>query len=275
MPTPQPVIVWFRDDLRVSDHPALHAAAKTGSPVICLYVLDDTAGRPSGAAARWWLAQSLRALGAEIAARGGSLVLRKGPAAKVVAELARESGACAVHWNEIAQAPHQAVERQLEAALARLGINSQIFPGDLTVSPRQSVTRKAGPCAYSRRSGGGCCRSAIRQSRCLRRKSCALRRGLRAMRWRAGSSSRPKPDWAGGLRETWSPGETSARARLRDFLKRTARVYVGDRDRPDREGTSSLSPHLRFGEPSPRQSGMRRGSRRRKSRPSGPASRSS
>ena len=101
-----PVIVWFRDDLRLSDHPALHAAVKAGAPVVCLYVLDEAAGRPPGSAARWWLAQSLRALGAEIATRGGSLVLRRGPAAKVVAELARESGARAVHWNGIAQAPH-------------------------------------------------------------------------------------------------------------------------------------------------------------------------
>ena len=58
------VIVWFRDDLRLSDHPALHAAAKTGAPVIALYVLDETSAglRPLGGAARWWLAQSLRAL---------------------------------------------------------------------------------------------------------------------------------------------------------------------------------------------------------------------
>ena len=61
-----PCIVWFRDDLRLSDHPALHAAASSGRPVICLYVLDEpgrTSGaRPLGGAARWWLAQSLRAL---------------------------------------------------------------------------------------------------------------------------------------------------------------------------------------------------------------------
>ncbi|MGD5648103.1 FAD-binding domain-containing protein, partial [Xanthomonas citri pv. citri] len=62
-----------------------------------------------------------------------------------------------------------------------------------------------------------------------------------------------KPDWAGGLRESWTPGEASARTRLRDFLKHTAHSYAGDRDRPDREGTSGLSPHLRFGELSPRQ----------------------
>src|SRR6516225_5081153 len=106
-----PCIVWFRDDLRLSDHPALHAAAKSGAPVICLHVLDEPVGRPLGGAARWWLAQSLRSLGKTLAAIGGSLTLRRGPAAKVIPELARESEAGCVHWNEIAQAPHQAVEK--------------------------------------------------------------------------------------------------------------------------------------------------------------------
>ncbi len=111
--------------------------------MICLYVLDDAAGRAAGGAARWWLAQSLRALGADIAARGGSLVLRKGPAAKVIPEVARESGAGAVYWNTIAQAPHQAVEKQLEAALAKLGVDSQSFPGDLLVPP-SAIRNKEG-----------------------------------------------------------------------------------------------------------------------------------
>src|SRR5207244_5091059 len=119
------------------------AAAKTGAPVICLYVLDDATGRVPGGATRWWLAQSLRALGAEIATRGGSLTLRRGPSAKVVPEMARDSGAGAVHWNTVAQAPHQAVEKQLEAALAKLGVDSQSCPGDLLV-PSSAVRNKEG-----------------------------------------------------------------------------------------------------------------------------------
>ncbi|WP_456727131.1 deoxyribodipyrimidine photo-lyase [Bradyrhizobium sp. USDA 3397] len=75
----------------MSDQHALHAAT-SGAPVLCLYVLDEAAGRAPGGAARWWLAQSLRALGAEIGARGGSLVLRRGPAAKVIPEVVRQSG---------------------------------------------------------------------------------------------------------------------------------------------------------------------------------------
>src|SRR4029079_5355445 len=89
-----PVIVWFRDDLRLSDHPALHAAAETGADVVCLYVLDEesAAVRPLGGAARWWLAQSLRTLAAGLAKVGAQLVLRKGPAARVVAQVARGGG---------------------------------------------------------------------------------------------------------------------------------------------------------------------------------------
>lgn len=111
--------------------------------MICLYVLDETAGRAPGGAARWWLAQSLRALGAEIIARGGSLILRRGAAAKVISGLARESGARAVFWNVIEQAPHKAVESELEAALAKLGVDSQCFPGDL-LAPPSAIRNKEG-----------------------------------------------------------------------------------------------------------------------------------
>jgi deoxyribodipyrimidine photo-lyase len=61
------------------------------------------------------------------------------------------------------------------------------------------------------------------------------------------------PDWAGGLRETWTPGEAPAQQRLKTFLADGLKGYTNDRDRPDRDGTSTLSPHLRFGEISPRQ----------------------
>src|SRR5882757_375179 len=104
---PRPCIVWFRDGLRLSDHPALHAASRTGAPVICLYVFDEQGTRPLGGAARWWLAQSLRALQERLAAIGSPLVLRRGSAVKIIAELARDADADAVYWNEIAQAPHQ------------------------------------------------------------------------------------------------------------------------------------------------------------------------
>src|ERR1700676_2086658 len=141
--TTRPCIVWFRDDLRLSDHPALHAASRTGAPVVCLYVLDEQSpalkapeARPLGGAARWWLAQSLRALQANLSALGATLVLRKGAAARVIADLAREADAAGVFWNEIAQAPHLAVADQVIRALDEIGVGTQNFPGDLLVEPR-------------------------------------------------------------------------------------------------------------------------------------------
>jgi deoxyribodipyrimidine photo-lyase len=165
------VIVWYRDDLRLSDHFALSAATKAHAPVVFVYVLDDRAPglRPLGGAARWWLARSLRALQASLRERGASLVLRKGPAPAVIAALGREVGADAVYWNEIAQAPHRAIEDRVAAALNEIGIVTHRFPGDLLASPSQIPTRRTGACGCSPRSGGGCRRWAIRRSRCLRR----------------------------------------------------------------------------------------------------------
>ena len=110
-------IVWYRDDLRISDHPALSAAVKSHAKVAFIYILDDKAPgiRPLGGAARWWLAQSLRALQEGLRKRGASLVLRKGSAPAVITALARETGAEAVYWNEIAQAPHRAVADRVAA----------------------------------------------------------------------------------------------------------------------------------------------------------------
>src|SRR6185437_14954753 len=136
--TMPPHIVWFRDDLRLSDHPALHAAGQAGAPVICLYVLGETLPSPAralGGAARWWLAQSLRALQASLQAIGAVLILRKGSAARIIVELARDTGAGAVFWNEIAQTPERAVADQVAAGLEAIGVASQRFPGDLLAAP--------------------------------------------------------------------------------------------------------------------------------------------
>jgi deoxyribodipyrimidine photolyase len=139
---PRPHIVWFRDDLRLSDHPALTAAAQSGAGVICLCVFDQHSlalgpprARALGGAARWWLAQSLKALGAGLNALGAPLVLRKGPAADVIVAPAREVDAACVCWNEIATVPQQAVADGVGAALTEIGVASQSFPGDLLVHP--------------------------------------------------------------------------------------------------------------------------------------------
>ena len=97
----QPSVVWFRQDLRLSDNPALAAAADLGAPILPLFVLDERAPGPwaTGGAARWWLDRSLAALEADLRALGLPLVLRRGPAQEVVPQVAAEVAAGAVFWN--------------------------------------------------------------------------------------------------------------------------------------------------------------------------------
>jgi deoxyribodipyrimidine photo-lyase len=252
-----PCIVWFRDDLRLSDHPALHAAAGTGRPVICLYVFDQALRQPGaraiGGAARWWLAQSLRALDNSLAALGVPLLLRRGSAAKIIPELAREIGAGGVFWNTIAQAPHLTTERDLNAALHDLGIEAQAFAGDLLATPENLRTKEGRGLRvftpfWRRIQAMGAPPNSLPAPATLRAGPNLAGETVESLHLEP-----TRPDWAGGLRETWTPGESAGQKRFANFLKTGLAGYTENRDRPDRDGTSGLSPHLRFGEVSPRQ----------------------
>ena len=252
-----PCLVWFRDDLRLSDHPALHAAAATKRPVICLYVFDETSREPGarliGGAARWWLAQSLRSLQKSLTAHGVPLLLRKGPAARIIAEVARESRATDVFWNAIAQAPQQVAECDVASALLDLGIEVHSFAGDLLATP-ELVRSKEGRGLrvftpfWRRIQAMGAPPDPLPPPRHLRPGP-----DLESETVESFDLEPTRPDWAGGLRETCTPGESAAQKRLKRFLKTGLDGYADARDRPDRDSTSGLSPHLRFGEISPRQ----------------------
>ena len=132
MPNAPPAIVWYRDDLRLSDHPALTAAVATGLPLICVYVLDDAASiRPLGAASRWWLAQSLRALEADLKKAGGTLVLRRGPSVKTITDIARKTSAAKVFANRI----YAKAEEAARGALGALGdaVNGAMLDWRMTI----------------------------------------------------------------------------------------------------------------------------------------------
>ncbi|RJF65450.1 cryptochrome/photolyase family protein [Rhodopseudomonas palustris] len=255
----RPAIVWFRDDLRLSDHPALYEAAASGAPLICIYVLDEQSpqlrppqARQLGGASRWWLAQSLRALAASLRGRGGALILRRGPAAEIVAALARQLDAAAVHWNEIEIAPDRAVADDLAEALSIAGIAHHRHRSDL-LAPPATIRTKEGRglrvfTPFWRRvlSLGDPPKPLPAPAR--------LRNGpeVPSDEIAAWQLEPTKPDWAGGLRDTWTAGEDAARDKLGAVLEAMP-GYTSGRDRPDRDATSALSPHLRFGEITPRQ----------------------
>ena len=96
-----PIIVWFRQDLRLADNPALSAAIASGRPVLPIYILDEEGSGhwKMGGASRWWLHGSLASLGISLRKQGAPLILRRGPAGKVLERLIAETKSDSVYWN--------------------------------------------------------------------------------------------------------------------------------------------------------------------------------
>jgi deoxyribodipyrimidine photo-lyase len=249
-----PTLVWFRDDLRLADNPALRAAIDRGEPVVGVYVLDEESPgvRPLGGAARWWLHHSLASLGERLRERGGTLVLRRGAAASVLPELVSDAGAGAVFWNRRYGGPERGIDAGLKRSLREGGLEVRSFQASLLFEP------------WTVRTGADTHFSVFTPfwRACLHLP--APRTPLPEPREIHGAGRIPasdalgdwqllptRPDWAGGLRETWEPGEPAARARLRDFLKEDLSGYDTARDEPAAGVTSHLSPRLRWGELSP------------------------
>jgi deoxyribodipyrimidine photo-lyase len=250
-----PIILWFRRDLRLADNPALAAAAKTSRPILPVFILDEETGdRPIGGAARWWLHGSLAGLGADLAKRGAGLILRRGAAGATLDALIASTGAAAVYWNRSYEPAAIARDTALKSALAARGIDVASFNAALLREPWTLRTTADQPFKVFTPFW-----QALRKSPPEPHLAAAPKRlagldqpleGDKLAGWRL----RPRrPDWAAEFGEHWQPGESGAARRLTAFLDGAASAYARGRDRPDRAGTSRLSPHLHWGEIGPRQ----------------------
>ena len=249
-----PVLVAFGLDLRLTAHPALSAATTNGSPVIPVFVLDDisaAAWKPGGAS-RWWLHGSLTALDASLRKSGSRLTLRRGGIAAELLRLAAETGAHTVHITRRYEPWAIALEISLERALTAKGISLRRFGGTLLFEPETVCTKTGEPyrvfTPFWRAAQSGEPPRAPRPAPSKLQAPDAWPGSDRLADWGLRPSA---PDWAGGLRDSWTPGEAGAQTALEGFLQTTVRTYKDDRDRPGRPGTSRLSPHLHFGEISP------------------------
>ena len=254
MTKPPPVIVWFRNDLRLTDNPALTAAAESGQPVLCLYILDETPDfRPIGPAALWWLEKSLTSLAADLRKMGGQLAVRRGVASSVIDEFIDCTGANAVYWNRAYDHVSVARDASLKSTLKERGLCARSFNASLLNEPWEV-----------RRQDGGDYQifTSYWRVACSTNPLAAPLPRPRDVVWcvyEADSdqaSLRKLPSLASdamsGLGK-WRPGEGGARERLDDFLPMRLMGYSAGRDDPGSPSTSCLSPHLHFGEIGPRQ----------------------
>jgi len=247
-------IVWFRRDLRLYDNPALHSARSEFARIVPVFILaaEEDDPWPPGAASRWWLHHSLESLGRDLDRLGSRLALYRGDSLSVLMMLCRRHGACAVYWNRLYEPAAAARDARVAKALRSVGIQSRGLPGHLLREPDEVMTGSGTPyevfTPYSRASfrlgdpaeplaavnPGAVPESANRED------------GLASFRLL------PRIRWDSGLSDCWRVGEAAAWQGLERFIDCCAHGYADARDRPSMDATSRLSPHLHFGEISPR-----------------------
>lgn len=256
------IIHWFRRDLRLADNPALSAAvtrcrAIEGARLLLVYVHDDeTPGDWRwGGAQRWWLHHSLNALAGDIGKAGNRLALLNGRAETVFTALAKSQPVKAVFWNRCYEPFNIQRDKRIKQLLHDRGIEAASHNGSLLHEPWTLQTGAGQPykvfTPYWRtlQQKGGI-EAPLPACRDLPPSPVGIDTGNSLSQWHLLPS---RPDWAGGLRDSWQPGETSAADRLVRFLEHSLTGYKARRDQPGIDGTSRLSPHLHWGEISPRQ----------------------
>ncbi|MBS1200007.1 MAG: deoxyribodipyrimidine photolyase [Proteobacteria bacterium] len=249
-------IVWFRRDLRLTDNPALEEARASADVVVPVYLhAPEEDGRWSpGAASRWWLHRSLSSLAADLDQRGSRLVIRRGPSLEALLQLAKETGATSVHWNRLYEPAAIARDRAVKSALVARGLHAASQNGHLLFEPWTVQTRSGDPYRVFTPFWKTCMASVdgIAPPRAAPRRIGGGEHALASVPLEELDLA-PRIRWDAGLAEAWQPGEPGALKALDTFTRDALADYGRDRDRPDVAGTSRISPHLHFGELSPRQ----------------------
>lgn len=258
--TSNPVIVWFRNDLRLQDNAALAAAIKSKQPVVFLYIHDTNKPWTNASASCWWLHHSLANLCESLKKKNAKLILRQGDSYKILVEVTRKIEASTIFCSRRYEPSEIALENKLHDTLTNVNAKntSQIkrYSGYLLFEPEQIKTQNHTPFKVFTPFWKTCRQLAhIKKPLPVPRKIISFddpkklaSDGLEEL-----GLLPHKPDWASDFSQWWSPGEIGAQKKLRDFLHKKINNYDQGRDIPSEALTSRLSPHLHFGEISPRQ----------------------
>jgi deoxyribodipyrimidine photo-lyase len=240
-----PIIMWFRQDLRLQDNPALNAAHETGQPILPVYILDDenSGAWKMGGASRWWLHESLKALSNSLS---GALCLYHSDPQEILADLLKKTGATDIYWNRCYEPWRIARDKKIKEALPGKSFNGALLFEPHTTLKDDGTPYKVFTPFYRK----GCLEkapephqpeTAFKDLNLFDHKGQSLD-DLKLF---------PAIKWYDDMAGMWQPGEEGARARLDEFLENGLRFYKDGRNFPDQPHVSRLSPHLHFGEISP------------------------
>ena len=239
-------LVWFRQDLRLTDNPALYAACEKGE-IIPIFIFDEN-DRELGGASKWWLYHSLQALRENL----GGLILRKGDPLNILKSLLDETKADGIYWNR-GYEPH-IIKRdtEIKSSIGDDGYDVKSFHGSIVHEPWEIETGSGGPYKVYTPFWKANLAKGIPDpiGKPEIKLASDMDIGEELNDWNLLPTY---PDWSQGWQALWSPGEEGAMSRLDTFLQEDIKGYGELRNRPDLPNISRLSPHIHFGEISPRQ----------------------
>jgi len=250
-----PIIYWYRQDLRTHDLPGLAKAVQSGRPAFPVFILDDDTPEHwrLGSASRWWLHHSLISLASELEGLGGRLIIKHGNAQQVLQQLVDETGADSIYCSRSYMPWAVQQEEALNTALSNCGINFKRFAGALLFEPGSVLTQAGQPFKVFTPFWRACRNApAPPPPRMLGTVNSWLNSYEETLPLNSLSLLPKVPDWAARWSDLWSPGSAGAEKALDNFLADQVMNYAEGRDHPAKEATSHLSPHLAFGEISPR-----------------------
>ena len=250
----EPIIVLFRRDLRVFDNPALHSAANTGRPLICAYIWETEQNREMGAASKWWLYYSLQSLKSDLNKIGLNLTVRKGLTSQALDILIKQTGASSIYWNRRYEIENIETDTEIKSDLTKRGLSVKSFNANLLSEP-WSIKTKTGNyykvfTPYWREA-----KKHI-NTEPLPKPNSALSYNeiLESLDLDSLNLLPKNSNWGNKIKPYWTVGSEGALNALSNFANGPIKNYEENRNRPDIDnGTSKLSPHLAFGEISPRQ----------------------
>lgn len=243
-------IVWFRQDLRLADNPALYHAAQEGYDILPLYIVDTSTPKKRGSASAWWLHHSLNSLSKDMKMTyGEGLTLMQGDPCTCLLSLAQHHTITKVFWNRLYD--DHAIKRDtgLKQSLKDKGIEVASFNGSLLHEPWEIQTGSGTPfkvfTPFWRTAQTKPVRDLVPRPPSAHFQASPLSVPLQDL------GLLPTIPWDKTMQQTWMIGEQAAQHKAHSFVTQGIQGYKINRDRPDLEGTSKLSPHLHFGEISP------------------------
>lgn len=244
-------LVWFRQDLRLADNPALYHAATENEFIIPLYIFDETLAWSMGRAQQWWLHHSLLSLQQQFNKLGLDLILRRGNSRLILLEICKKYNINHVYWNRCYEAAVMQQDQKINQQLITQGIAVNNYNSSLLHEPWE-ISNKQGDYFKVFTPFWNKCLAVATNIKLLPTPKLKQHPKIVSESLSDWQLLPNKPNWAIGFSKIWQPGEINAQRQFQKFLSEHLEDYPEARDFPAKNATSKLSPYLHFGEISPR-----------------------